>query len=174
MYVDHAKMEVIIQGLYTVFEKVAPDTTCHNPHTANVFRLRPCKEHLLRTYSMHRVKKLEEKMDTLRSTLCVFCQQMLCRISEREGVNTTVTFESTSAVMRTLLRECSVLFQRDSTAWTYSQVIISLCSESMRAELKKVENMPVEKTVGLCLSNITRHSHDVITGAVKMADPRAM
>ena len=233
MFVNHAKMQVIMQGLYTVFEKVAPDTTCH------VFQLRPCKEHLLHTYSMHRVKQLEEKMEALRSTLCVLCQQMLYRISEREGVNTTVTFESTSAVMKTLLRECSVLFQHDSTAWTYSQVIVSLCSESMRSELKKVENMPVEKTAALwaespeilpqvladehlisykkircngyrdmlknprgnivcamkalhicldivtwnafvsatafdCLSNIIRHSHDVITAAVEMAGPRAM
>ena len=145
MYVDHAKMDVIMQCLYTVFEKVEGN----NPPTANVYRLRPSKEHLLQTYSMHRVQRLEDKLEALRDTLCALCMQILCRISEREGVNTGMTAESASAAMRTLLCECRVLFENDSPTWKYPQVIVCLCTESVRAELRKIHNMPAEKTAAL-------------------------
>ena len=130
MLVDHAKMEVMMHCLSTVFEKVGGDNT----DTAHVYRLRPCKEQLLHTYSMHRVQRLEDKLEALRDTLCALCTQMLGRISEREGVNTGTTMEGASAAMKT---------------WTHSQVIVGLCSESVRTELKKIHDMPLEKTAAL-------------------------
>lgn len=148
-YIDSRQVEVMMQCLLTVFEKVTLDTTTEYGDVAFFYRLRDCKEFLLQTYRMHRIQQLEYKMQDVLPVLVTLFQQTISRIAEREGVGLDATFENSSVAMKTMLQECTILFQQNSNTWTTSQVIIGLCTEVIRTELKKTDNISTEKAYAL-------------------------
>jgi len=98
---------------------------------------------------MHRIQQLESKMEGVLPDLCALFQRILCIISLREGVNKDATFDNTSPAMKKLLQECTLLFQTNRTTWKTSQLIVCLCTESIRAEMKTIPNMAEEKACAL-------------------------
>ena len=59
------------------------------------------------------------------------------------------TFDNTSPAMKIMLQECMILFQNECTTWTTSQVIVCLCTESIRTEMKTIPNIAEDKTCAL-------------------------
>ena len=147
--IGSTQLESTMEGLCTVFEKVAADVPSTDTDSAFFYRLRVHKEVLLHTYSMHRIQQLESKMEGVRAGLCALYQHILCTFSLREGVNQDTTFDNTSPAMKRLLQECTILFQTNCRVWKTSQLIVCLCNESMRAEMQTIPNMTEEKACAL-------------------------
>jgi len=146
---DNTRLASIMQSLCTVFEKVDLDAPSKNSENDVFYRLHANKEILLHTYSMHRIQQLESKMEALLPVVSALFQKLLQTISQQEGVDQDATFDNTSPVMKTLLRECSILFQNDCKNWKTSQVVVCLCSDIMCTELKKITNIPEDKARAL-------------------------
>ena len=147
--IGNTQLESTMDSLCKVFEKVTADVPSTDTDSAVFYRLHAHKEVLLHTYSMRRIQQLESKMEGVLPGLCALFQRILCTISLREGVNQDATFDNTSPAMKKLLQECTILFQTNCAAWKTSQIIICLCTESIRAEMKTIPNIAEEKACAL-------------------------
>jgi len=142
--IGSTQLESAMVSLYTVFEKVTADVPSTEMESAVFYRLRADKEVLLQTYSMHRIQQLESKMDGVLPGLRALFQGLLCTISVREGLNEDTMFDNTSHAMKRLLQECTILLQNNCTAWKTSQLIVCLCTETIRDEMKAIPNIAAE------------------------------